>query len=84
MRFSIAALFFLIGSFIFFICWAVSSLVLKEFSDALTPSAPAEALPYFTLLPTAFGIISAIFFVAGLLIIFVLDSLADEPEMYWR
>lgn len=84
MRFSIAALFFMIGSFIFFICWAVGSLVLDEFYDALAPSAPAGALDIIGLLPVAFGVISAIFFVAGLLVIFVLDSLADEPEMYWR
>lgn len=84
MRFSIAALFFVCMAFIFFILWAVFSFVLKEVYDALSPSAPAGALTTLDLLPIAFGVICAIFFVTALVFIFVLDSLADEPEMYWR
>lgn len=84
MRFSIAALFFVCLSFIFFIMWAVFSYFLDEIYDALSPSAPVGAMATITLLPTAFGVLCAIFFVTSLVLIFILDSLADEPEMYWR
>jgi len=84
MRFSISALFFLIASFIFFVFWAVGSKLISEFDSALSPTAPAGATDIINLLPTAFGVIAAVFFVSGILVIFVLDSLADEPEMYWR
>lgn len=86
-RFSVAALFFLIGSFIFFVSWAVSSLLLNEVYKALSPystSLGSEYSDLIILIPWAFGIIAAIFFVCALLFIFILDSLADEPEMYWR
>ena len=87
MRFPLASVFFIIASFIFFAIFAVSSLLITEVGDAL--DAIDDDLggdyPYIVqLLPTAFGIIAAIFFVVGILLIFVLDSLADEPEMYWR
>jgi len=88
MRFPLAALFFLIMSFIFFVSWAVSSYLLSAVGDAITPlSASFMASTqgeFITLLPTAFGVICALFFLIGILLIFVLDSLADEPEMYWR
>jgi threonine/homoserine/homoserine lactone efflux protein len=35
-------------------------------------------------IPMAFGIICAIFFVTGLVLIFVLESWSDEPEYYYR
>lgn len=84
MRFPLAALMFLIAAFIFFVLYAVGSLLLTEVSDALSPTATSEAADLITLISTAFGIISVVFFVAGILLIFVLDSLQDEPEMYWR
>jgi hypothetical protein len=84
MRFSIASLAFICSGFIFFVLWAVSSFVLTEFYDAMSPTAASEAIGIMELVGTAFGIICAIFFVTGILLIFVLDSLADEPEMYWR
>ena len=88
MRFPLAALFFLITSFIFFVSWVVSSYLLSSVGDAITPlSASFMASTqgeFITLLPTAFGVICALFFLIGILLIFVLDSLADEPEMYWR
>ena len=91
MRFPLAALFFLVGSFIFFICWGVSFYLINTVSDAMTPYAGdlgAEGQTSFTnlltLLPTAFGVICVLFFVMGLLLLFILDSLADEPEMYYR
>jgi len=88
MRFPLAALFFLISSFIFFIGWAVSNFLLTSIVDAMTPYATdlgeASYTNLLTLLPTAFGIMCALFFIVGIILIFVLDSLADEPEMYWR
>jgi len=88
MRFPLAALFFLIMSFIFFVMWAVSSYLLSTVSDAITPLSPAFMAStqggFITLLPTAFGVICGIFFITGILAIFIMDSLADEPEMYWR
>ena len=88
MRFPLAALFFLIMSFIFFASWAVSSYLLSAVGDALTPLSAgfmaSDLGQYITLLPTAFGVICALFFIIGVLLIFVLDSLADEPEMYWK
>ena len=87
MRFTLASVFFIIAAFVFFICWAVSSYTITEIGDALSDSDsgfPASYQNIKTLLPTAFGIIAAIFFVVGILLIFVLDSLGDEPEMYYR
>jgi len=87
MRFPLAALFFLIMSFIFFVSWAVSSYIITAVDDALTPIASFSTSSFndlVTLLPTVFGIVCALFFIVGILLIFVLDSLADEPEMYWR
>jgi hypothetical protein len=37
-----------------------------------------------SVLPTAFGIICVLFFVVGIVLFFVLDATAEEPEMYWR
>ena len=88
MRFPLAAMLFLISSFIFFVSWAVSSYLITTVDDALSPLSTGFSTSGFadvvTLLPWAFGILCAIFFIAGILLIFVLDSLADEPEMYWR
>lgn len=88
MRFPSAALFFLIASFIFFCIWAVTSYLLSTVSDAITPLSTdfmsSSQGSFITLLPIAFGIICIVFFLVGILLIFVLDSLADEPEMYWR
>ena len=88
MRFPLAALFFLVTSFIFFVSWAVSSYLLSAMGDALTPLSTEfmadDLSQYITMLPTAFGVMCALFFIVGILLIFILDSLADEPEMYWR
>lgn len=90
MRFPLAALFFIIGSFIFFVLWAVSSLLITKVNNALDPhitdlgwcgSSMADMV---VLLPYAFGIICALFFIMGLLVLFIFDSLADEPEYYPR
>ena len=88
MRFPTAALYFVITSFIFFVLWAVSSLLLSEVGSAMQPLADRLSTDNYgnmiNLIPWAFGIICAIFFVTGIILIFVLDSLSDEPEMYYR
>lgn len=88
MRFPLAALGFIFASFIFFVAWAVSSYLINETKDAMTPLATelgsAEYSSMITLLPTVFGVICAIFFLVGILLLFVLDSLSDEPEYYYR
>ena len=88
MRFPLASLFFLIAAFVFFCFWAYSSLVITTVSDALTPLGSGFSTSNFSdlvaLLPTVFGIICALFFIIGIVLIFVMDSLADEPELYWR
>jgi len=87
MRFPTAALFFLVAAFIFFAFFAISSLLLTSVDEALDNVDSGMSSDYHTikdLLPTAFGIIGAIFFVVGIVLIFIMDSLADEPEYYWR
>jgi len=88
MRFPIAALFFLISSFVFFVSWASVTFLLDEVVQAMTPHyakiGDATLTGYLTLLPTALGVLCAVFFITGILLIFVMDSLADEPEMYYR
>lgn len=84
MRFSLASLFFIIAGFIFLALWGFFSFLHEQIFDALTPTAPTEAIGIFTLLGDAFGVLCAIFFITGIVLFFVLDSLADEAEMYWR
>jgi len=88
MRFPLAALFFIVSAFVFFVFWAVSSYLISVVGVAMTPLATelgsAEYSSELTLIPYAFGIICAIFFVTGVILIFVMDSLADEPEVYYR
>jgi len=78
--------FFLIAAFIFFVMWAVSSFVIDEFDTALDDidtDLPSDYHDLKSLISSAFGILCAIFFVVGILLIFLLDALADEPEMYY-
>ena len=88
MRFPTAALFFVIACFIFFVLWAVSSLLLSEVAGVMQPL--ADQLPsdeysnMLGLLPWAFGIICAVFFVSAIVVVFILESLSDEPEYYYR
>ena len=81
MRFPIAALFFVIGCFIFFVYWVFGSLLTDTIRNAL-PSSNADYIV--NMIPWAFGIICAIFFVSAIIIVFVLESLSDEPEYYYR
>lgn len=87
MRWAAASLFFVISSFIFFIFFAVSNMIITETHDALDARGGDLGTGFNTilsLLPEAFLIIGVIFFLTGILLIFVLDALADEPEYYWR
>jgi hypothetical protein len=86
MRFPLASIFFIIASFVFFMCWSVGTFVIDEIGGGLDDTAlPSEYQDTKSLLSTnTFGILSAIFFVIGILSIFLLDALADEPELYWR
>lgn len=86
MRYPIAALFFVIACFIFFVLWAVTSFFISEVVSVMSPL--ADQLPtneysnMLNMLPWAFGIICAIFFVSAILTVFVLEALSDEPEYY--
>lgn len=79
---------FIVAAFIFFVCFAVSFKLIDETHTALDPyvdDVGEGQLSYLhDLIPYAFGIIGAIFFIAGILIIFVFDSLAEEPEYFYR
>ena len=91
MKFPISALLFLILSFIFFIVWAVSTLLIDTVYNAMSPlgsmlsvgdNSNYQAL--ISQIPLAFGVICVLFFVVGIILIFVLESWSDEPEYYWR
>ena len=88
MRFPLAALFFIIAAFIFFACWAVGSYLISVTGDAMAPLASdlgnANYNNLLTLLPNIFGFMAALFFIVGILLIFVLESWRDEPEYYYR
>jgi len=86
LRFPIAALFLVIAGFMFLAFFGVGSLLLTETADALDPLDDDLDIGYhdiITKLPTAFGIIGAILLVLAV-VVFIVDSLSDEPEMYWR
>ena len=88
MRYPIAAIGFIVAAFIFFVLWAVSSFLITTTVDAMTPLyaavGNATLTGYLTLLPGAFAVICAIFFFTGIVLIFVLDSLSEESEYYYR
>ena len=64
--------------------FGVGSLLLSSMDDALDPSTVDAQFSYeVDLIISAFGVIAAIMLVLAV-IVFILDSLSDEPEMYWR
>ena len=79
MKFPVAALFFVIGCFIFFVYWVFGSLIVNTVADAL-PSSQADHIV--NMIPWAFGIICAIFLICGIVAVFVMESFSDEPEYY--
>ena len=91
MKFPTAALLFIISSFIFFILWIVTTFIVSTFHDAIYPLGstlnPADQASFYDIMhtvPLVFGIICALFFVMGVILIFVLQSWSDEPEYYYR
>jgi len=86
MRFPIASLGLIIASFIFFVLWATTSFLIGKTNDVMSPLADKLGTGNYgnmlDMLPWAFGIICAIFFVSAIIFIFVLESLSDEPEYY--
>ena len=86
MRYPVAGLFFLIVAFMLFIGFAVGSYLLENVDDAFDDKR-AELDDDFgrqlDLLKNAFGFIGVLCLLVAIAI-FVLDSLADEPEEYWR
>ena len=91
MRFTIASLFFIIASFIFFAAWAFCSFLLDTVQDALvdnigllSSTSQTAATGQFDLIVSGFGIFAALFFIVGLLLTFVADSWRDDPEYYYR
>ena len=88
MRYPAAALGFVIACFIFFVLWAVSSFMLSEVGGAMQPFASQLSTDNYSnmlgMLPWAFGIICAIFFVCAIIFVFLLESFSDEQEYYIR
>ena len=87
MRFPLVAVLFIVISFIFFAFWAFGSLLGSTVSDALDDidnDLPSDYHNLMSMLTPAFGIICAVFFVTGILLVFILESLSDEPEYYYR
>lgn len=88
MRFPIAALFFLVGSFIFFVIVCVVTYTMGQVKDAMTPLADdlshkAAYLYQLDMIQDAFMLMCILFFIVGLLLIFVLESTSEEPEEYY-
>lgn len=87
MRFPAAALGFLVVSFIFLAAFGVNSLILSSMNDAFYPiddSMPSDYTDIVDLLNTALPVLSALFFIIGILLVFALESLSDEPEDYYQ
>ena len=70
-----------LGSFVFFVMWSVGYYLLNVVAVAM-PSSGGDNI--INTVHWAFGIICAIFFVTGIILVFVLDSLSEEPEIYYR
>lgn len=91
LRFPIAALFFLIVSFIFFVIWLIMTYMLSVFNDNLSPLGSSLSVAHnasfqniLVQVNMAFGVICVLFFVMGIILVFVLESWSDEPEYYYR
>ena len=91
MKFPLAAIFFLVASFIFFIIWVVMTFMLSTVYGALSPLGSgfsvADNTSYMNDISTvqfAFGFLCLLFLIVGIILIFVLESWSDEPEYYYR
>jgi len=86
-RFPVAAVLLLVVSFVFFIIWAIMSFVLNVVSDMVTTNpgilgADGQTAVSNTanLLTTAFGVISLILFIAGVLVFFFFDVFKEKQD----
>jgi hypothetical protein len=91
MKFPIAAIMFLVASFIFFILYVVMTFLLSTVYGVLSPLGSsfsvADNASYMSDISTvqfAFGFICVLFLIVGIILIFVLESWSDEPEYYYR
>jgi type II secretory pathway component PulF len=89
-RFPLAAIILIVISFVFFIIWAVMSFVLNVFKEVFTGTVgtldatgqimiTSEA----NLLTDAFGIISLVLFIAGILVVFFFDTFKEEQDVVY-
>jgi len=84
LKFPLAALYLVIFGFVFLIMFGIGSLLLSSMDDALSPTSPDSQFDYqVDIIIAAFGVIGAIVLVTGV-IVFVVESLSDEPEYYYR
>lgn len=87
MRFAITAILVVIAVFTFYVGYSVCTFLLSSIYNSLEPFAltlsSSNAIDDMKLISGAFGIICA-FIVVIIIVVFVLDSLSDEPEMYWK
>ena len=83
MRWSIASIVFVVISFIFFAMYAILSKLLFEVRTALETICGFNDATLSSL-QNAFMIFGIVFFVVGIILPFIADSLSDEPELYWR
>jgi len=89
-RFPLAAVLLIVISFVFFIIWAIMSFVLGVFSDMVTSnpgvmdaSGQAHVANIASLLVTAFGVISLVLFVAGILAFFFFDTFKEKQDEFY-
>jgi phosphatidylglycerophosphatase A len=86
-RFPVAAVLLLVVSFVFFIIWAIMSFVLSVVSDMVTTNpgvlgadGQAAVSNIATMLTTAFGVISLVLFIAGVLAFFFFDTFKEKQD----
>jgi len=90
-RATLAAIFFIISGFIFFVFWAVSTFIISTFYDTMEPIGKdqitgwmnPEYMNIINQLQPAFGVICALFFLVGILLLFAMRALASEDEYYY-
>ena len=86
MRFPVAALFLVIAGFMFLAFFGVGSLLLSEMKEALEANdddLDSQFNYEVDIILAAFGVIGAIMLVMAV-VVFVVESLSDEPEYYYR
>lgn len=89
-RFPLAAVVLIVLSFVFFIIWAVMSFVLNIVKEVVTGTSgtldavgQAAVTSEANLLTTAFGVITLVLFVAGILVFFFFDVFRKETDVVY-